>query len=76
MSGSATRQLTIYQTLLTGAPVTKKDLVERFDVDERSIQRDISNIRNFIAEENLELELEYRRSTKAYQLVGKTQTFG
>lgn len=76
MSRSATRQLTIYQTLLTGAPVTKKDLVERFDVDERSIQRDISNIRNFIAEENLELELEYRRSTKAYQLVGKTQTFG
>lgn len=76
MSGSATRQLTIYQTLLTGGPVTKKDLVERFDVDERSIQRDISNIRNFIAEENLELELEYRRSTKAYQLVGKTQTFG
>lgn len=76
MSGSATRQLTIYQTLLTGAPVTKKDLVARFDVDERSIQRDISNIRNFIAEENLELELEYRRSTKAYQLVGKTQTFG
>lgn len=76
MSGSATRQLTIYQTLLTGAPVTKKDLVERFDVDERSIQRDISNIRNFIAEENLELELEYRRSTKAYQLVGKMQTFG
>lgn len=76
MSGSATRQLTIYQTLLTGAPVTKKDLADRFDVDERSIQRDISNIRNFIVEENLELELEYRRSTKAYQLVGKTQTFG
>ncbi len=47
----STRVLEIYQMLLEGQSVTKQDLVERYKVDARSIQRDITTIRNFLSEE-------------------------
>lgn len=45
------RVLEIYQMLLEGKDVIKQDLVVRYGVDARSIQRDINVIRNFLAEE-------------------------
>lgn len=45
------RVLEIYQMLLEGKSVTKRELVERYKVDARSIQRDITMIRNFLSEE-------------------------
>ena len=37
----------MYHDLLTGKSIRKKETAIRFDVDERSIQRDISVLRSF-----------------------------
>lgn len=66
------RVLGIYTKLLHGCPITKKAEAQNYGVDDRSIQRDIDDIRNF-----LELDSEnsgvlnsviYSRKNKSYHL--------
>ncbi|MGN0298550.1 MAG: helix-turn-helix transcriptional regulator [Lachnospiraceae bacterium] len=66
------RVLSIYTQLMNGQILQKSDLALRYGVNERSIQRDIDDIRNF-----LELDMEdsgilnsviYDRSKKGYRL--------
>lgn len=45
------RILYIYTTLCEGKIISKKETARRFGVDERSIQRDIDDIRTFFAEQ-------------------------
>lgn len=45
------RILHIYTALCEGRTVSKKEAAQRFGVDERSIQRDIDDIRAFLAEQ-------------------------
>lgn len=65
---AAYRQLYIFQQLLTGQSIVKSDLVQKFEVDPRVIQRDISQIRQFIADQGLNYELEYHRKINGYIL--------
>jgi len=70
---AAYRQLYIFQSLLTGHVAVKAELTSRFDVTPRVIQRDFSQLREFLAAENLDYRLTYSRRLNGYQLQG-TQT--
>lgn len=65
---AAYRQLTIFQALMTGHLVKKAALADQFAVSPRVIQRDFSQIRQFIAEQHLFYQLTYRRQLGGYQL--------
>lgn len=65
---AAYRQLTIFQLLLTGHTVAKAQLAEKFGVSSRMIQRDLGQIRQFIADQQLFYQLRYHRQSGGYQL--------
>ena len=66
------RVLAIYTKLMNGAVVNKAEEASRFQVNERSIQRDIDDIRNFLEETddpvNVYNTVIYDRSAKGYRL--------
>lgn len=66
------RILDIYMRLLDGDTISKSTEAARFSVNERSIQRDIDDIRAFLAEKSMEsgetYDVIYDRSKKAYRL--------
>lgn len=65
------RILSIYSKLLNGEIVNKASEAERFGVNERSIQRDIDDIRAFLANGNKDGvggEILYERAEKGYKL--------
>ncbi|WP_203640584.1 helix-turn-helix transcriptional regulator [Levilactobacillus andaensis] len=66
---AAYRQLTIFQLLISQHIVNKAALADQFQVSLRVIQRDLSQIRQFIAEQNLFYKLVYRRQFDGYQLI-------
>ena len=47
----ANRVLSLYSKLMNGSMVYKSEEANRFQVNERTIQRDIDDIRNFLEEE-------------------------
>ncbi|ETY74601.1 hypothetical protein LFAB_06320 [Lactiplantibacillus fabifermentans T30PCM01] len=65
---AAYRQLFIFQQLLTGQLVQKGTLVRKFDVDPRVIQRDFSQIRQFITDQQLFYTMQYSRQRGGYTL--------
>ena len=65
----STRMLAIYDELLHGKTLGKKELAERFHVTERSIQRDMEVMRFFLAEQRLPQELVYDKREHIYKLV-------
>ena len=50
-SGKSNRTLSIYSRLMNGRVITKAEEAERFGVSEKSIQRDIDEIRMFLDEQ-------------------------
>lgn len=66
------RVLHIYSKIMNGAIVNKSKLAERFGVNERSIQRDIDDIRNYIQnnliQEGYQHSIVYDRLKKGYRL--------
>ena len=68
------RVISIFQRLTNGEVIRKSIEVERFSVNEKSIQRDIEDIRNFLAEGKKDgscCNLIYSRSQKGYILTDK-----
>lgn len=65
---AAYRQLYIFQRLLTDHVVNKLALADHFNVTPRAIQRDLSQIRDFIIDEQLFYQLVYHRRLGGYQL--------
>ncbi|WKB74108.1 HTH domain-containing protein [Ligilactobacillus animalis] len=76
MSSSATRLLDIYHKLLTGASITKEEFAQKYEVDPRTIQRDLADIRLFLEEYRPDAELKYSHSTKGFHLAGQNNTLG
>lgn len=68
------RVLNLYTRFCEGKSITKSEEAERFGVDERSIQRDIDDIRAFLDERSLTgtdtRTIEYDRTKKRYIMVG------
>ena len=66
------RVLHIYSQIMAGVVVKKSELAEHFSVNERSIQRDIDDIRNYmqnnLIQEGYQHSLIYDREKKGYRL--------
>ena len=71
-SGKITRILDLYTKLMNGYLINKADEAERYGVNERSIQRDIDDIRNYLSDATLEHgfmnSVIYDRGKKGYRL--------
>lgn len=66
------RMLTILNILTSGKKVSKIELANRFNVDERSIQRDISDLNRYLAESEdvIQREITYNAQQKVYEING------
>ncbi|MBE7054841.1 MAG: WYL domain-containing protein [Ruminococcaceae bacterium] len=68
------RVLNLYTRFCEGKAINKAEEAERFGVDERSVQRDIDDIRAFLDERSLTgtdtRTIEYNRAKKHYIMVG------
>ncbi len=70
-SSKADRVLSLYQSLMNGEVVNKRDKARLFAVDQRTIQRDINDIKNFLADidnQNLSYRIKYKRKYQGYIL--------
>lgn len=71
------RILHLYSKIMDGEIVNKADMAKKFGVNERSIQRDIEDIRNFLhdnwIEEGVQYSIIYDRERKGYCLEKATQ---
>ena len=68
------RILDLYERLCAGRTLSKAEEALRFGIDERSVQRDIDDIRAFLAEHNVakgeNRQIIYDRQQKGFRLVG------
>ena len=62
------RLLALYSRLLNGETIKKQELVDEFGVTQRSIQRDIEDLRVFFSEERQGRDVSYDPKTKGYRL--------
>ena len=65
------RLLRIYLELERGVTLGKKELAQKFHVTERSIQRDISALRCFLAEQNRQQDIIYDKRARGYCLIDR-----
>lgn len=65
------RILDIYLRLSAQKEVNRKKLAEKYKVSERSIHRDISDLRNFLKEYDLHKEIIYDEESEGYILKEK-----
>ncbi|KXT72326.1 putative transcriptional regulator [Streptococcus sp. DD10] len=66
------RLLTIFLRLQAGAHLRKKELADEFAVSEKTIQRDLALLRDFLASQlHIASELVYSRKTNSYAFQGK-----
>lgn len=74
MAYKKNRILDMYSRLTEGKLLNKAEEAEKFGVDERTIQRDIDEIRSFLSERAIEgkdnRSVEYDRLKKAFLMVG------
>lgn len=63
------RLLYLYQDLVNGTGIRKKDAANRFEVNERSIQRDIEDLRSFFSNQTPPAEIIYDAKQKVYRLI-------
>ena len=66
------RMLSMYDRLLGGEVINKKNLAREFGVTEKSIQRDVEDLRNYLSEAQMKgghAEILYDREKKGYELI-------
>lgn len=72
MEGKSDRELSIYSRLMNGRTINKAEEAKRFKVSEKSIQRDIENIRAFLDEQartdGIPNNLVYDYTDKCYKI--------
>jgi len=70
------RTLDMYERLCEGKSINKREESKRFGVDERSIQRDIDDIRAFLKNRNGDKrEVIYDRSKEGFIMTGSEEAF-
>ena len=65
------RILDIYLRLLNNREVIRKNLAQEYKVSERSIHRDISDLRTFLVSTNSSSEIIYDDKTNSYVLINE-----
>ena len=67
------RVLSIYDELLAGQIITKKAEAGRYQVDDRTIQRDLKNIRRHLEHSRFrtDMKMVYDRKMKGYAIKAK-----
>ena len=73
-SGKSFRLLKMYEWLNRGDVINKKEFAEMFGISEKSVQRDIEDLRAYIAE-NGDAYIEYDQTKKGYVLIKCEQKF-
>lgn len=74
MDKKVERIINMYNRILDGEVINKAEEAERFQVNERSIQRDIEDIRAYFANDmESDSELVYDRKKKGYVMVHKSR---
>ena len=72
MTGKNNRILDLYDRLMNGETISKQEYADRYGVNEKSVQRDLRDIRNFfamkLAEEGYGQVLIYDRKEQGYRL--------
>lgn len=68
------RLLYLYRDFARGAKVRKQEAADRFGVTQRSLQRDIEDLRCFFAEQTPPGEIIYDAKERAYRLVERGST--
>ena len=63
------RLLYLYQDFIKGVGIQKKAAADRFGVNERSLQRDIEDLRCFFANQTPPGEIIYDARQKVYRLI-------
>lgn len=66
--GKSVRLLTIYSRLANGEILNKSQLAQEFHVTERSVQRDMEDLRTFVTEQMLMQEIIYDPKAKGFRL--------
>lgn len=62
------RVLRIYSLLLNNKRVNKRELAHKFNVSERTINRDISDLRAFLYNWDMQVKIEYSFKENGYIL--------
>lgn len=62
------RILSMYDRLKNGESLVKREEADRYQISEKSIQRDLENIRDYIGNEKRNEKLHYNREKKVYVL--------
>lgn len=68
------RVLYIYFKLARGEVLSKQELAQQFQVTERSIQRDLSGLRCFLAEQNMGQDIIYDKAAHGYYIENVSPT--
>ncbi|MEG1548833.1 MAG: WYL domain-containing protein [Ruthenibacterium sp.] len=66
-----TRILHLYTQLMQGALLQKKDLAQEFSTSEKSIQRDLDHLRDYLSASGSEKQLIYSKTQRGYLLSAK-----
>ena len=76
-SGKSFRLLKMYEWLNRGDVINKKEFAEMFGISEKSVQRDIEDLRAYIAEnvDDGDAYIEYDQTKKGYVLIKCEQKF-
>lgn len=64
----ATRVLILFYDLIQGKSINKRDFLERYKLNERSFERDMKTLRNFLMEIHLTSEIIFDRKENTYYL--------
>jgi len=69
MAGKSVRLLTVFDQLTQGKVVFKKEIARQFQVNEKTIQRDLDDIRAYLSEvHEHNRELVYDRRVRGYKM--------
>lgn len=69
----SSRLLSIYTELMGGAVLKKAELAEKYHITQRSVQRDIESLRNFLAEQMQGQDIVYDSRERGYRIANSTQ---
>lgn len=69
------RLLSMYQQLMSGEGICKKEAAEQFGVDKRSIQRDIDSLRKFFENQAPSSKIVYNSKSRRHELVSMDGPF-